>query len=95
MWGIIVSEPSCDVMNSEGFFSIKMNCYKNETKIKDIKDIQQCPDNNIVCWQGRLKMLNANYNDNDSHEKVTLIKNNYFSNKQDIIVSGLKVFIGE
>ena len=40
-------------------------------------------------------MLNANYNDNDSHEKVTLIKNNYFSNKQDFIVSGLKVFIGE
>ena len=26
-------------------------------------------------------MININYNDNDSHEKVTIIKNNYFSNK--------------
>ena len=24
-------------------------------------------------------MLNINYNDNDSHEKVTMIKNNYLS----------------
>ena len=33
-------------------------------------------------WPGKPKMVNINYNDNDSHEKVTIIKNNYFSNKQ-------------
>ena len=27
-------------------------------------------------------MANINYNDDDSHEKVTMIKNNYFPNKQ-------------
>ena len=53
-----------------------MSCTKNET---ETKDIYQCSDNKIVYWRGKLKMVNTNYNDNDSHEKVIMIKNNYLS----------------
>ena len=49
-------------------------------------------------------MVSINYNDNDSHEKVTIIKNNgrigiYFSNKQRFYCFRLEnipiVYIGE
>ena len=30
-------------------------------------------------------MLNINYNDNDTHEKVTIIKNNYFLNNKYLL----------
>ena len=34
-------------------------------------------------------MVNINYNDNDSHEKVTIIKNNNFPKSKGFIISGL------
>ena len=40
-------------------------------------------------------MINRNYNDNDSEEKVTMIKNNKFFEQAGFIVSGLQVCIGE
>ena len=45
-------------------------------------------------------MVSINYNDNDSHEKVTIIKNNgrigiNFQTSKGFIVTGLQVYIGE
>ena len=45
-------------------------------------------------------MVSLNYNYNDSHEKVTIIKNKgrigiNFQTSKDFIVTGLLVYIGE